>query len=109
MWTYPRTLVLALLIAVAATTTAAQPNQVIPAAADTATSSAAGKPVLVDLRQLGACTADTGLSATQEFCETAATLTKPSQAHWYRFNVLETDAAFTLHFLIRVQNGRVRM
>lgn len=88
---------------------AAQPNQVIPAAADTSAAPAPGRPLILDFKDLGDCTADTGLTAQQEYCQTSAALTKPGQAHWYRFNVLEEQSALTLHFLIRTQNGRVRM
>ncbi|KAF6253460.1 hypothetical protein COO60DRAFT_419479 [Scenedesmus sp. NREL 46B-D3] len=104
-----------LLLAVAATAQREQPQtesaarQVIPAAASTATDPAQGKPVIMDFQQLGDCTKDTGLSAATDFCSTQTALTKPGQAHWYRFNVLEADSAFTLHFLVRTQNGRVRM
>lgn len=104
-----------LLLAVAATAQHEQPQtesaarQVIPAAASTATDPAQGKPVIMDFQQLGDCTKDTGLSAATDFCSTQTALTKPGQAHWYRFNVLEADSAFTLHFLVRTQNGRVRM
>eukprot|EP00878_Enallax_costatus_P025108 GHUV01026831.1.p1 GENE.GHUV01026831.1~~GHUV01026831.1.p1 ORF type:complete len:723 (+),score=195.48 GHUV01026831.1:793-2961(+) len=93
----------------AATIAAAQPNQVIPAAANTAAAPAPGRPVIFDFKDLGDCTADTGLTAQQEYCQTSASLTKPGQAHWYRFNVLEEQSALTLHFLITTQNGRVRM
>uniref|UniRef100_A0A383WD12 Malectin-like domain-containing protein n=1 Tax=Tetradesmus obliquus TaxID=3088 RepID=A0A383WD12_TETOB len=84
-------------------------RQVIPAAASTATEPAKGKPIIMDFQQLGDCTKDTGLSPAVDFCSTQSALTKPGQAHWYRFNVLEANSAFTLHFLVRTQNGRVRM
>lgn len=100
----------ALLLLLAATAAAQRSSkQVIPAAASTATEPAKGKPVIMDFQQLGECTKDSGLSPHLEYCATQSSLTKPGEAHWYRFNVLQEESALTLHFLLRTQNGRVRM
>jgi hypothetical protein len=90
--------------------TAAEANKgkVVPAAATQAPP--IGQQVgQLELQELGNCTAKSGLSSSMEKCSTSAVLTKPGQSHWYRFYVTEQDAAFTLHLLARVQNGRIRM
>jgi hypothetical protein len=89
---------------------AAQPNKgkVVPAAASQAPP--VGQQIgHLELQELGECTAKDGLSSSIEKCQTSAVLTKPGQSHWYRFVVNEENAAFSLHLLNRVQNGRVRM
>jgi hypothetical protein len=89
---------------------AEQPNKgkVVPAAASQAPP--VGQQIgQLELQELGECTAKDGLSSHIEKCQTSAVLTKPGQSHWYRFVVNEDNAAFSLHLLNRVQNGRVRM
>lgn len=103
-------LALALLATVAAAQSASAPvkGQVVPAAASTA--GPAGQQVgQLELQQLGECTDEHGISSAMEKCQTTATLTKPGQSHWYRFYVNDADSAFTLHLMLRTQNGRVRM
>lgn len=103
-------LVLAVTAAAQSQPTAANPNKgkVVPAAASQAPP--VGQQIgHLELQELGECTAKAGLGSQIEKCQTSAVLTKPGQSHWYRFVVNEDNAAFTLHLLTRVQNGRIRM
>lgn len=87
---------------------AANKGKVVPAAASQAPP--VGQQVgQLEFQELGECTAKAGLSSAIEKCQTTAVLTKPGQSHWYRFVVNDSDGAFSLHLLNRVQNGRVRM